>query len=120
MKIAPRDRLDRQARFDLVLCDAPCSGSGAWRRSPDGKWALTPDELARLNATQLQILETAADSVSASGRLAYATCSILSCENDGIVDRFLTTTTGWTCRARHRWMPGAQGDGFFLAVLQRA
>ena len=62
-----------QAPYDLVLCDAPCSGSGAWRRAPEGKWTLTADDLAALNDTQDAILDAAATLVVTGGTLAYAT-----------------------------------------------
>jgi len=105
--------------FDLVLCDAPCSGSGAWRRDPEGKWALTPETLARLNATQDAILRAAAPLVALGGRLAYATCSVLEPENGARVAAFVATHPGWQVLDERRWLPGGGGDGFYLAVLTR-
>ncbi|MTJ04344.1 MAG: RsmB/NOP family class I SAM-dependent RNA methyltransferase [Sediminimonas qiaohouensis] len=107
------------APFDLVLCDAPCSGSGAWRRAPDAKWRLDPDALARLQALQDQILDQAATLVAQDGTLAYATCSILGPENDARVDAFLARHETWTTQARRHWDPGPSGDGFFVAQLLR-
>ena len=66
---------------DRVLLDAPCSGSGLWRRSPSNKWRLTPNELNSRVKKQSQILETGAKLVKPGGRLVYATCSIIRREN---------------------------------------
>lgn len=109
-----------QDRYDLVLCDVPCSGSGAWRRSPDGKWRLTPQSLASLLATQAQILDVAADHVRPGGRLAYVTCSVLQSENRQQVWAFAEQRAqDWTLERERRFLPGPDGDGFYLAVLTR-
>ena len=105
--------------YDLVLADAPCSGSGSWRRDPAGKWALTPDRLAQLCAVQARVLDAAASLVAAHGTLAYATCSLLTCENQAAIDAFLTRTKGWQMAAQHQWTPLSGGDGFYLALLKR-
>ena len=76
--------------FDAVLLDVPCSGSGAWRRNPDAKWRLTPDALVQYRHTQAELLDSAARVVKADGRLIYATCSILRCENEDAVEGFLS------------------------------
>jgi len=114
------DDLDPEARFDLVLCDAPCSGSGAWRRSPDGKWNLTEADLAEVTRTQLEVLQTAQKFVKPDGRLAYATCSILEAENDDTVASFVQARPEWQRAKRAVWLPSTGGDGFFLQVLERA
>lgn len=103
--------------FDIVLCDAPCSGSGSWRRDPEAKWRLDPEGLAGLEAMQARILETAAQFVAPGGRLAYATCSVLEGENRAQVEAFLARNPGWVRTDCHLWLPGPSGDGFFLAVL---
>jgi len=64
-----------------VLVDAPCSGSGSWRRDPAGKWRLTPERLAALTRTQAAILAEAARCLRPGGALVYATCSVLTAEN---------------------------------------
>jgi 16S rRNA (cytosine967-C5)-methyltransferase len=107
-------------RFDLVLCDAPCSGSGAWRRDPDGKWRLTRARLDALTRIQIDILHHAADLVTEGGTLAYATCSVLAEENDAQIEGFLGVAPGWVCTRRDRWLPDEGTDGFFLAQLTRA
>ncbi|MGR3504857.1 MAG: RsmB/NOP family class I SAM-dependent RNA methyltransferase [Paracoccaceae bacterium] len=107
------------APFDLVLCDAPCSGSGAWRRAPEAKWALTAERLAELTRIQDAILDQAAALVTANGCLAYATCSVLEAENEARQAAFLARLPEWECIAARRWEPGLSGDGFFLAQFRR-
>lgn len=107
------------APYDLVLCDAPCSGSGAWRRSPEGKWRLDRAGLDRLLGVQAGILDAAAALVAAGGVLAYATCSLLQAENGDQVAAFLARTPGWRCAKSRQWLPRDGGDGFFVAHLTR-
>ena len=104
--------------FDLVLVDAPCSGSGTWRRDPAGKWALTPDRLSALIRLQAEILAKAAGLVRNGGVLSYMTCSILRAEDEDQVAGFLDNHLGWTLMHQTRWLPGPQGDGFFAASLR--
>lgn len=113
------EKIDPSQRFDLILTDVPCSGSGSWRRDPMGKWALTPQRLEALCKTQAEILARVAPLVGPSGVLAYATCSLLSEENEEQIDRFLAAHPGWTCRAQQRFSPLSGGDGFFVALLAR-
>ena len=120
VRIAGREDVARQAPYDLVLCDVPCSGSGAWRRSPEGKWSLTPSALDALNDIQDGILAEAARLVARDGVLAYATCSVLRSENEARVARFLAATPGWRCTTERRIGLDAGGDGFYLALLDRA
>ena len=105
--------------FDLVLCDAPCSGSGTWRRTPDAKWRLTESRLTELTTIQRSILETAMTHVGQGGRLAYATCSILSVENRRVVDGFLADHPEWSVVDEMQLRPTELHDGFYLATLSR-
>lgn len=107
------------APFDLVLCDVPCSGSGSWRRSPEGKWALTPARLQALCRTQAAILDRAAEMVRPGGWLAYATCSLLKAENADQAGAFLARTPKYRAAGGLRLTPLDGGDGFFLALLRR-
>lgn len=107
------------APYDLVLVDAPCSGSGSWRRDPEGKWTLTPARLAELVALQAIILRRAAAMVAPGGVLAYATCSLLDAENAAQVTSFTAANPDWVVSDSHRFLPLAGGDGFFLALLTR-
>lgn len=103
--------------YDLVLCDVPCSGSGAWRRAPEGKWRLTPARLDELCGIQAEILDRCKALVTPGGALAYATCSVLAEENDTQIARFLSRNPGWQCRDSRTFLPDAEGDGLFVAVL---
>lgn len=78
-------------KFDRVLVDAPCSGLGTLRRNPDIKWRQTPQDIAELNVKQSNILARAAKLTKVGGRLIYATCSLLSEENEQIAEQFLAT-----------------------------
>lgn len=117
-RLAPGDPA-RRGPFDLVLADVPCSGSGSWRRAPEGKWSLTPERLAELRAIQSTILDEVAPLVRPGGHLAYATCSLLASENAGQTDAFLERSPGWTRVHQLRLTPLNGGDGFFLDLLQR-
>jgi 16S rRNA (cytosine967-C5)-methyltransferase len=103
----------------VVFCDAPCSGSGTWRRSPDAKWRLTRDRLDALCAIQNDVIARAATLVAPQGLLAYATCSVLQDENDAVVTQFLHSNPAWSVTLRDQRLPGPDGDGFFLSVLAR-
>lgn len=105
--------------YDLVLCDVPCSGSGAWRRAPEGKWSLTPERLDAIRSVQAQILEDVIPLVAAQGVLAYATCSVLRSENEDQIAAFLQRHPNWHCTKQHRFFPDQGGDGFYLAILTR-
>ena len=81
---------DLTGRADLVMIDAPCTGTGAWRRYPDAKWRIRPGALAERIKEQQAVLERAATLAKAGGRIAYATCSVLAEENNDQVGAFLT------------------------------
>ena len=116
---------------DLVLVDAPCSGSGTWRRNPEGRWRLTPKLLDRLVLQQQRLLEIAAELVRPGGRLVYAVCSLLSREGAGQTGAFLAARSSWIMEetpmpagrldgAGRLLTPGHDGtDGFFVARLRR-
>ena len=116
---------------DLVLVDAPCSGSGTWRRNPEGRWRITPDRLDRVIATQERLLDIGAELVRPGGRLVYAVCSLLSREGAGQIERFLQRHSSWISESppigggridgQGRLLtPGHdRTDGFFVARLGR-
>ena len=106
-------------RFNLVICDAPCSGSGAWRRQPEGKWRLTEARLGELTALQDSILDTAEGLVADGGRLAFATCSLFRAENEERAAAFLMRHKDWREIDQLRLSPLDGGDGFFLSVMSR-
>ncbi|MCA0203303.1 MAG: RsmB/NOP family class I SAM-dependent RNA methyltransferase [Proteobacteria bacterium] len=105
--------------WPAVLADAPCSGSGSWRRAPEAKWAFTPERLVALNAVQTQILEACAALTAPGGVLGYATCSMLRAENEDRIAAFLAAQPGWRLMAERRLTPLDGGDGFYLALLRR-
>jgi 16S rRNA (cytosine967-C5)-methyltransferase len=80
---------DLQARMDLVLIDAPCTGTGSWRRNPDAKWRMRPGALAERVKEQAEILDLAVAFAKPGGRIVYVTCSVLDDENGGQVRGFL-------------------------------
>jgi len=82
-------KLRRSEGYDLVVVDAPCTGSGTWRRKPDAKWRLSEKQLNIRLKEQVDVLEQAQDLVRPGGRLAYFTCSVLPAENDDQVAAFL-------------------------------
>ncbi|MEM7743668.1 MAG: RsmB/NOP family class I SAM-dependent RNA methyltransferase [Pseudomonadota bacterium] len=106
--------------YDLVMVDAPCSGSGAWRRNPDAKWRLDSERLAVLEATQAEVLSSGAALVAPGGRLVYATCSLLASENAAQVERFLAASPAWRELERRQLMLSDGGDAFFVCVMGQA
>lgn len=106
-------------QWPVVLADAPCTGSGSWRRAPEAKWALTPERLAELTRIQAQILRECAALTASGGLLAYATCSMFLAENDQQIVDFLSRERGWQEIGTHHFTPLDGGDGFFLAILRR-
>lgn len=119
VKVLNEAQLQAAGRFDMVLCDVPCSGSGAWRRQPQAKWRFGPDDLEVLCQTQAEILDRAASLIVPGGTLAYATCSLLRAENDDQITRFLACHSGFELRKMQHFTPLDGGDGFFVAVLSR-
>lgn len=107
------------APYDTILTDVPCSGSGSWRRDPQGKWALTAAKLNELCAVQAAILDKTSGMVAPDGTLAYATCSMLQEENEAQITAFLFRNPAWICVLQQRFSPLSGGDGFFVALLTR-
>ena len=120
---------DHIRRADLVLVDAPCSGTGTWRRNPEARWRLTPERLARLTALQARLLDIGAALVRPGGRLVYVVCSLLPEEGDAQIDAFLAANPGWApspfalptgpaATGRAVLSPARHGtDGFFIAGM---
>jgi 16S rRNA (cytosine967-C5)-methyltransferase len=129
-----RDALeDLRGRMDIVLVDAPCTGSGTWRRSPDSKWRLRPNALAMRLREQREALAMAAPLVRPGGRLVYVTCSVLPEENEDQIAAFLASYPDFAAvglNAAHipgharglalQMTPAATGcDGFFVSALEK-
>lgn len=105
--------------FDLVFVDAPCTGTGSWRRTPDAKWRMTQKDLDKALAAQATILRRAADFVAPGGVLTYATCSMLASENQDQITAFLAETPEFRHDGAIFLTPLTTGDGFFAARLLR-
>jgi len=122
---------DQAARADIVLVDAPCSGTGTWRRNPEARWRLTRERLDKLVATQRHIMGFAAELVRPGGALVYIVCSVLDDEGAGQVQAFLDVYPGWTAQALTLGAGTPRGagirltpltdstDGFFVAKMIR-
>ena len=128
-----------KGKFDRVLVDAPCTGTGTWRRNPDSRWRLLGPGLSQLVGIQQSILDSAARLVRPGGRLIYATCSMLAEENERQIDTFLAGHPDFTVQPLDavwpaaidsdppptggpylRLSPARHGtDGFFAAVMER-
>lgn len=129
-------------RFDLVLVDAPCTGSGTWRRRPDSKWRLKPEAISERQEEQRTVLDLAAKLVKPEGRLVYVTCSVLNAENNAQVEAFQERHPEFQLSPiSEHWEKNIGGtppvsadgatdtllltpashntDGFFIAVLKR-
>ncbi len=134
--LTPDALKDLEGRMDVVFIDAPCSGTGSWRRHPDTKWRLTPETLAKRLADQDEVLDAGALYVKPGGRLVYVTCSVLPEEDEDRVAAFLSRAAAFATRPATddpklaQWLtpegflrlsPRTSGtDGFFVAVLEKA
>ncbi len=116
---------------DLVLIDAPCSGTGTWRRNPEARWRMTPARLSRLVVEQARLLDLGAALVRPGGALVYVVCSLLRDEGDRQVDAFLARSPGFNYQYFGNLLggpavntlvvtPGDHGcDGFYIARTER-
>src|SRR5262249_55323187 len=127
-------------RYDRVLVDAPCTGTGTWPRNSDARWHLTPADVAELTEKQARILDSAARLVKPGGRLIYVTCSLLVDENERQADTFrarhaefisIPAEAVWNTAiggakpngvgAVARLSPASTGtDGFFVAIFEKS
>lgn len=118
--------------YDGVLVDAPCSGSGTWRRAPHLKWTTTPQQIAEAAALQLSLLDRFSERVRPGGRLIYATCSLSTQENANVIDAFVATHPHFSVEPPARSfgypvdrtgltiLPAAYDtDGFFVCTLRK-
>ena len=105
--------------YDVIIVDAPCSGSGTWRRDPMSKWRLSFKALKEISDKQLNILQSISGRVSNSGIIAYITCSILKRENEHVVTKFLNKNRHFSLEYTSTVSPLEGGDGFFLAILKK-
>lgn len=124
---------DNSLKFDRVLIDAPCTGTGTLRRNPEIKWRLSPDSISQLSLIQSQLLRRAASVTKPGGRLVYSTCSIEREENEEVIEQFLSdneqfrvirpeaSTDLITGEGFVRTFPHIHNtDGFFAAFLEKS
>jgi 16S rRNA (cytosine967-C5)-methyltransferase len=104
---------DLIGRCDLVLIDAPCTGTGAWRRNPDAKWRMRSGALEQRQKEQAEILDRAGPLLKAGGRIAYVTCSVLDEENGVQVREFMTRHHEFSVRPPAE-VAGALGERAFM------
>jgi 16S rRNA (cytosine967-C5)-methyltransferase len=118
--------------FDVILLDAPCSGTGTIRHNPEIRYYLQPSDFAKLSEKQLNILKNASKLLNKGGRLVYSTCSLEHEENETVVERFLSSDSNFrkvmpnaserflTVENFARTFPGRDNmDGFFIAVFEK-
>ena len=133
--INPEPLKGLEGKMDVVFIDAPCTGTGSWRRHPDTKWRLTPETLDKRIADQDAVLDAGGAYVKPGGRMVYVTCSVLPQEDEDRVAAFLARTPGFaaapatadpklaqylTLDGFLRLSPRTSGtDGFFVAVLEK-
>jgi 16S rRNA (cytosine967-C5)-methyltransferase len=107
-----------EGRMDVVFVDAPCTGSGTWRRHPDTKWRVTSEQLLRRTKEQDDVLNEASAYVKSGGSIIYVTCSLLSDENGDRIEHFITNHPGFVLAEEGRMTPHTPGtDGFYTATL---
>jgi 16S rRNA (cytosine967-C5)-methyltransferase len=112
---------DPTGGYDGVLVDAPCSGSGTWRRSPHLKWMTTERSIKQAATLQLELLRANLTRVKSGGMLVYATCSLCRSENESVVEAFLgeNTSVEPVVGGRRLLPQSHDGDGFFVASFRR-
>ena len=118
INLLSNDDIRTVSSYDLVICDVPCTGSGAWRRNPDAKWTLTTDNYETLKKTQQEIFDDASKLVSGNGVLVYMTCSLLKAENSDQVEAFLLRNSDWEVVFQESFPLSNSGDGFFVTHLK--
>tara|TARA_B110000914_G_scaffold120885_1_gene105527 strand:+ start:1693 stop:2871 length:1179 start_codon:yes stop_codon:yes gene_type:complete len=118
INLLSNDDIRTVSSYDLVICDVPCTGSGAWRRNPDAKWTLTTDNYEALKKTQQEIFDDASKLVSGNGVLVYMTCSLLKAENSDQVEAFLLRNSDWEVVFQESFPLSNSGDGFFVTHLK--
>lgn len=111
---------DKLGKYDVILCDVPCSGLGVIRRKPEIKYK-DISEYNDITLIQSEILENAVLYLNENGRILYSTCTLRKCENEGVIQRFLDKYPQYELKYQHTFMPHIDGsDGFYCALLQKS
>ncbi|MEG0761517.1 MAG: class I SAM-dependent methyltransferase, partial [Chryseobacterium sp.] len=106
-------------KVDRLLIDAPCSGLGVLKRNPDSKWKIDQDFIDRIKKEQQQIIQDYSKMLKISGKMVYATCSILPSENNKQVDEFIKNNPNFKLIKDEKVMPSEGYDGFYMALIER-
>ena len=135
LKVKPyQDVLSSSEKYDAILIDAPCTGTGVMARRPDLRWRQEPDHAAKMAGVQRQLLRYAVERLKVGGRIVYSTCSVEPEENDMVIDEFLSNHTGYKIAAENSiysdkdyctdgrisvYGHEIKGDGVFAVMLRR-
>ena len=119
VKIEKVIKLSSKSFYNKIIIDAPCSGSGSWRRDPEGKWRLDEDILDDYVKTQKELILKGLKLLAPRGQILYITCSILDIENDKLIDDLISSVLSLKLVRSISLVPSSKSDGFYGAVLEK-
>ncbi|MDT2074820.1 MAG: RsmB/NOP family class I SAM-dependent RNA methyltransferase [Planktomarina sp.] len=117
--VIPPLELDPKTQFDTVICDLPCTGSGAWRRSPEGKWTLTENIISKYVQLQREILTKSVAHLAPGGVLAFITCSIFNAENQMQQTYICENFPNLSILTVKQYLPSPVNDGLYLVIFKK-
>ena len=119
VKIEKVIKLSSKSFYNKIIIDAPCSGSGSWRRDPEGKWRLDEDILDNYVKTQRELILKGLKLLAPRGQILYITCSILDIENGKLIDDLISSVLSLRLVKSISLVPSSKSDGFYGAVLEK-
>ena len=119
VKIEKVIKLSSKSVYNKIIIDAPCSGSGSWRRDPEGKWRLDEDILENYVKTQKELILKGLKLLAPRGQILYITCSILDIENGKLIDDLISSVLSLRLVRSISLVPSSKSDGFYGAVLEK-
>ena len=119
VKIEKVIKLSSKSFYNKIIIDAPCSGSGSWRRDPEGKWRLDEDILENYVKTQKELILKGLKLLAPRGQILYITCSILDIENGKLIDDLISSVLSLRLVRSISLVPSSKSDGFYGAVLEK-
>ena len=119
VKIEKVIKLSSKSFYNKIIIDAPCSGSGSWRRDPEGKWRLDEDILENYVKTQKELILKGLKLLAPRGQILYITCSILDIENGKLIDDLISSVLSLQLVRSISLVPSSKSDGFYGAVLEK-
>jgi 16S rRNA (cytosine967-C5)-methyltransferase len=119
VKIEKVIKLSSKSVYNKIIIDAPCSGSGSWRRDPEGKWRLDEDILDNYVKTQRELILKGLKLLAPRGQILYITCSILDIENGKLIDDLISSVLSLRLVKSISLVPSSKSDGFYGAVLEK-